>query len=106
MQSKYCRQVLDAIDEYGYKISGLIVDEKIEEMIAEKGIETLKHLKEEEGSLFHLNMGVFMKKTSGIFEIIRSDFLKYQDTQMDGIPVYLLWISILFLIWLKSECTT
>ncbi|OME83653.1 hypothetical protein BK122_09540 [Paenibacillus pabuli] len=41
-------------------------------------------------------MDVFMKKKSGIFEIIRSDFLKYQDTQMDGIPVYLLDIYSLF----------
>lgn len=81
LQSKYCRRVLDAIDDYGYKISGLIDDEKIEEMITEKGIETLKHLKEEEeegefipfkhGCIHEEDIGYIRENQIGFLEVSR-----------------------------------
>lgn len=89
LQSKYCRQVLDAIDDYGYKISGLIVDEKIEEMITEKGIETLKHVKEEEGEFIPSKHGCIHEEDIGYIRDNQIGFLevsRYSDGWYSCLP--------------------
>ncbi len=89
LQSKYCRRVLEAIDHYGYKISGLIDDEKIEELIIKKEIEILKQLKEEEKEFIPFRNGCIHEEDMDYIKDNQIGFLevsRYSDGWYTCLP--------------------